>query len=184
MKTTCAYTGSASSERARRTSMRRPRSLGICSGWAPPMPNLVGRSSNFRQGRATISRSTDRRSRTPASFPAEIEDGTLVAFAVDDLVGAREELVASTAAGRSRTRFGEHALAQAGSPSPSRRSTSQPGQHTGRNVWHRLAQPCGAHSSGSQKPHEYGDHEPTVARVATLELAVTPEVAGASPVAR
>jgi hypothetical protein len=35
----------------------------------------------------------------------------------------------------------------------------------------------------AEKPHEYGDLTPIVVHVAILEVAVTPEVAGSSPVA-
>jgi catechol 2,3-dioxygenase-like lactoylglutathione lyase family enzyme len=45
-------------------------------------------------------------------FPAEVSEGTVVGFAVDDIVGARQELAAAEVGVRRRTRLGRRAVRQ------------------------------------------------------------------------
>ena len=59
------------------------------------MPSPGGRYSNSHPDEATSSRSYGPEMQNASLFPTEGSEGMLVAFAVDDIVDAREELAAA-----------------------------------------------------------------------------------------
>src|SRR6476620_5222666 len=65
------------------------------SDFATCIPRPAGRSSNCRRGAVTSSRSSVPSMRMASVFPDEVSEGIVVAFAVDDIAGAREELAAA-----------------------------------------------------------------------------------------